>query len=205
MKKIIVSILIALMVGMPTSSFAYDKQITTTTIEENGRYFNNNYGIGAERLEAVTNQEEKIILNELNYNKNEMTADEIKAILTKGSATVWNKTYNGVYNIKKSFSMSASLTASNTTRPYTKITIKNTGKKSATVVAYKGSVLGSNEIHSISVPAGKSKTMTISRKDIIKYEQMNGQGTIMTLSYTVSVYNTNGNKISFTAKGNRYY
>ncbi len=112
------------MIGMQTSSFAHDKQITTTTIEENGRYFNNNYGI-----EAVTNQEEKTILNELNYNKNEMTADEIKAILTKGSATVWNKTYKGVYNIKKSFSMSASLTASNTTRPYTKITIKNTGKK----------------------------------------------------------------------------
>ena len=141
----------------------------------------------------------------MEYNKSEFREDERVSILTKGSAVVWDKSYSGVYNIKKSFSMTASLSSSNTSKPYTKITIKNTGKKSITVVAYKGSILGSNEIHSISVPGGSSKTMTISRKDVIKYGQMNGQGTSVTLGYTVSAYNTNGNKISFTAKGNRYY
>lgn len=154
-------------------------------------------------LERVTAQEEKVILKELNLEKTILSEDEIKAILTKGSATIWNKLYNGVYNIKISLSMTASLLETN--RPYTKITIKNIGKGTITVIAYKGNVLGSSTIHSMRVPAGATRTMTITRNDVIRYGTINGQGTHSILTYSVSAYNENGNKISFNAKGIRYY
>lgn len=154
-------------------------------------------------LDRVTAQEEKIILKELKLEKASLSDDEIKAILTKGSATVWNKSYSGVYNVKVSLSMTASLLETN--RPYTKITIKNTGNSTVTAIAYKGSVFGSSTIRSMRVPAGASRTMTITRNDVIKYGTINGQGTHSILAYSVSAYNENGNKISFKAKGIRYY
>lgn len=179
------------------------KKNTDNTLSQS--YFDKTVIADNSNLESVTPQDEELILEELNLEKDSLPEDEINAILTKGSATVWDKSYNSVYSIKVSLSMTASLVETNTTRPYTKITIKNTGNKTVTVIAYKGSVLGSSTIRSMNVPAGSSKTMTISRNDVIKYGTINGQGTHSILAYTVSVYNTDGNKISFNAKGIRYY
>lgn len=99
--------------------------------------------------------------------------------------------------------MTASLLTSGD-KPYTTIKITNTGSSAITIVEYKGGIGGSTTIRSMSVSAGKSKTMTISKKDVMKYGTMNGQGTQVTLAYAVSAYNTNGKKISFNAYAKRY-
>ena len=204
MKKMICSfsLIVALLFALNGITFAQDTESEDSLCQSNFD-IDKTMILNDLNLERVTAQEEKIILKDLNLEKTGLSEDEIKAILTKGSATIWNKLYNGVYNIKISLSMTVSLLETN--RPYTKITIKNTGNSTITVIAYKGSVLGSSTIHSMRVPAGATRTMTIIRNDVIKYGTTNGQGTHSILTYSVSAYNENGNKISFNAKGIRYY
>ena len=168
MKKMICSfsLIVALLFALNGITFAQDTESEDSLCQSNFD-IDKTMILNDLNLERVTAQEEKIILKDLNLEKTGLSEDEIKAILTKGSATIWNKLYNGVYNIKISLSMTVSLLETN--RPYTKITIKNTGNSTITVIAYKGSVLGSSTIHSMRVPAGATRTMTINRNDVIKY------------------------------------
>lgn len=151
----------------------------------------------------VSSQEESIIRNELGLNNVVLNDEEKIALLSTGSGTIWNQTYKNKYNIKKAFAMTASL-VSKSTKPYTKITISNTGKTEITAIAYKGSVLGSNTICSAKIKPGKIGTITISKKNIIKYGTINGQGTSATLGYTVSLYNANAKAFSCKVKAVRY-
>lgn len=205
MKKMIflLSLIVTLVLAANGVAFAQDTESESSLTQS---YFDIDKAVSLDdlHLDRMSAQEEKIILEELKLEKASLSEDEIKAILTKGTAVVWDKSYSGVYNAKVSLSMTASLISTDT-RPYTKITIKNTGSNTVTVIAYKGSVFGSSTIRSMSVAAGTSKTMTITKNDILKYGTINGQGTHSILAYTVSAYNENGNKISFNAKGIRYY
>ncbi len=155
------------------------------------------------QVEPLSSQEKEIVLDDLSINEDDLSKEEKLGILTKGTAIVWNKTYKNEYGIKKNLSMSASLLATGE-RPYTTIKITNTGSNPIAVSAYKGSIGGSNSIHSMTVLAGKSKTMTVSRKDVIKFGVVNGQGTRATLGYTISVYNASSKRISFKVYSKRF-
>ena len=152
---------------------------------------------------SLSRQEKKIILNELALEKSNLTTEERVTLLTRGIAVLWNKSYKNKYGVKKSFSMIVSLFTIGK-KPYTTVKITNRGRTPITAVAYKGAIGGSTTVHSIKVPGGKAKTMTITRKDAMKYGSMNAQGTGVYFAYTISVYNTNGKKIAFKAYAKRY-
>lgn len=154
-------------------------------------------------ISALNNEQEQIVRRELGIEGVQLSEEAYLALLTKGSATVWNSTYSNQYNVKKSFSMTASLLQNNG-RPYTRFTVTNTGNSSITVIAYKGSIGGSTTINSMTVAPGKAKSMTITRADVINYGTINGQGTSSVLSYTVSLHNYN-NAFSCKVKAIRYY
>ncbi|OLR55638.1 hypothetical protein BHK98_05910 [Hornefia porci] len=155
------------------------------------------------KIQSLSKQEEQIILNELSLDKTDLTAEDQVALLTKGTAVLWNKSYKNEYSVKKSLSMAVSLLTTGS-KPYTTVKITNIGSNPITVTAYKGSIGGSTAIHSMTVQAGKAKTMTITRSDAVRYGTVNGQGTRVYLAYTVSAYNTNGKKISFKAYAKRF-
>lgn len=159
--------------------------------------------VNLEGIRRINDEDTQIILKELNLKETELSDNEKVAILTRGAATVWNGTYKKQYNIKKSFSMSANLNAGGT-KPYTTFKITNKGKTKITAIAYKGSLGGSKTIRTVTVAANSSKTLKVTRADIIKYGTINGQGNTSILSYSVSLYNTNGNAISCAVKGVRY-
>lgn len=153
-------------------------------------------------ISALNYDQEQIVRKELGIEGVQLSEEEYLALITKGSATVWNSTYSNQYNVKKSFSMTASLLQNNG-KPYTRFTVTNTGNTSITVIAYKGSIGGSTTINSMTVAPGKAKTMTITRADVINYGTINGQGTSSVLSYTVSLHNNNA--FSCKVKAIRYY
>lgn len=57
--------------------------------------------LSVSRLEPVSKEEEEIILNNLSIEKSDLSKEEQIALLTKGTAVVWDKTYKNEY--KKSF------------------------------------------------------------------------------------------------------
>lgn len=202
-KTSIVFFIITLICTFSSVAFAYDS--SSESLVQKVSFKMKEDSSMEDEIVRIDSQEETLILTELGLEKSQLTHEEIKAILTTGSATIWNKTYNAVYNIKESFSMTASLIDSGTNKPYTTVTINNNGITSATVIAYKGSIAGSQTIHSMNVPAGSSRSMIISRNDILNYGTLNGQGTNCILAYSISVYNINGKPISFNARAIRYY
>lgn len=121
----------------------------------------------------------------------------------RATSTVWNSTYTSEYNVKKSFTMATSLVSSGE-KPYTTFTITNKGNTKITAIAYTGAVLGSKEIQAISIPANKTMSMTVNRGNIVNYGTKSQAGDRATLSYTISLYNENGNKISCDVKGIKY-
>lgn len=157
----------------------------------------------AKKLENLDDETRDIILDELNLTESSLTEEERVALLTKGTSSVWNTTYKKEYNVKKSFSMAASLVSTGT-KPYTTFTIKNTGTTKIVAVAYEGTIGGSKEMKSVTVAAGESKSFKVTRADILSYGTYHSNGTTVVLSYTVSLYNPNGNAFSCTAKATRY-
>jgi len=159
--------------------------------------------VEGQELQIINDDDVDLVLDQLGLEEEELTEEETVALLTRGTATVWSSTYTNQSNIKKSLSMSAALISSNS-RPYTTITITNTGKNAITAIAYKGTVGGSKTIRSMTVAAGSSKSMSVTRSDVLNYGTLNGQGTTSYLTYTVSLYNSSGKAISFKANAVRY-
>ncbi len=123
----------------------------------------------------------------------------------RATSTVWDATYTGEYNVKKSFTMATSLVSSGK-KPFTTFTITNKGNSRITAVAYTGAFLGSKDIASISIPAKKTMSITVDRGDIVDYGTKSQSGDRANLSYTISLYNEDEDvkKISFSVKGIRY-
>ena len=199
MKKISISlIMVIIMLFSVIPSYASNSANINASEQEKEILIGDN-----EALKEVNHSDAQIILKELNLEKAELSEEEKVAILTSGNAAVWNTTYKNQSNIKKSFSMTANLNAGGT-KPYTTFTITNKGKNKITAIAYKGSIGGSNTIRTVTIAANSSKTLKVTRADVIKYGKINGQGTASILSYSISLYNTNGNAISCAVKGIRY-
>lgn len=199
-----ISLCVAFMMSLNIGSEAYAQD----AVEKKAEVYQQKASkkiVDAKRLELqkISNADAELVLNELNLEKAKLSEVEKIAILTRGTSTVWNTTYTGKTNIKKSFAMSASVISSNS-RPYTTFTITNTGKNAITAVAYKGAILGSKTIRSMTILPGKSKSMTVTRSDVLKFGNLNGQGNMSILSYSVSLYNTNAKAISCKAKAVRY-
>lgn len=55
------------------------------------------------QVRQLNKQEEEIVLRELSLDKAKLTEEERIALLTKGTAVVWNKTYKNEYSVKKVF------------------------------------------------------------------------------------------------------
>lgn len=152
---------------------------------------------------TIDEESKQILLNELNLSEFKLSREDEIALFSSG--TVWNQTYgNTTYSIRKNLAMTASLTSTNTNKPYTKITVTNKGKNSLTVIAYKGAVAGSSSIASMTVGAGATKTLTITRNHVIKYGTINTQGTNAALAYVVSIYNSSGKAIPCSVKAIKY-
>lgn len=153
-------------------------------------------------LERVDEETTKMILEEVGLEEENLSDEERVALLTRGSTTVWDKTYKNEYNIKKSFSMTANLVSTGT-KPYTTFTIKNTGSRKITVNVYKGEILGSTTIYETEIASGATKTFEVTRNHILKYGRVGNTGTTQVLTYNVSLYNENGKQISFDVEATR--
>lgn len=200
-KLIIILAMIGCLSMLPTFAFA-ESQVNDSYYEK-GIDNSQSNTTSLMEVQKISTQEAEIVLKELGVNEFELSESEKVAMLTSGTATVWNTTYKSEYNIKKSFSMTANLNVSGT-RPYTTFTITNKGKTQIIAIAYKGSIGGSNTIRTVTVPANSSTTLKVTRAHVIKYGTMTGQGNTSVLPYTISLYNANGNAISFSIKGIRY-
>lgn len=78
-----------------------------------------NYIHTQKQLQELNDEQKSIVINDLGIKEDTLSEDEMISLLTTGNATIWNKSYNSEYNIKKSFSMTASLSYNNG-KPYTK-------------------------------------------------------------------------------------
>lgn len=154
--------------------------------------------------ERIPDEDVEIVLDELGVSQEELTEQEEFSLLSRASGSVWNSTYTNQYNVKNSLSMSASLLNSGNL-PYTTITVTNTGSRPITAIAYKGAIAGSSTLCSMTIPAGSSRAMTVTKNHVIRNGTINGQGTTSYLTYTVSLYNINGGAISCRANAVRYY
>lgn len=170
------------LIGAMSSVFAESNEMNEQATGE--------MGVVVERNDAELN--EKIDIEQLMLN-------------VRGSTNVWDATYKNKYTVRKeSLNMTAFL-VEQSSRPYTTFKFKNTGKSSIAVVAYKGTVLGSRQIKAMTVGAGHTKTLTVTRTDTIKYGTINGQGNLSTLVYNVSAHNSSNKAISFSVKAIKYY
>lgn len=153
------------------------------------------------KKELVSEETRKIVLQDLRLNENELSKDDEIALF--GTGVVWKESFNTSKNLKKQFSMTALLT-STSKRPYTTVTVANTGKSKITVSAYKGTVGGSTSLGALTVYPGHRKSMTITRTQVISHGTMNAQGTTSSLAFTVSVFNSNGEKYSGNIEVTKY-
>lgn len=151
--------------------------------------------------DTLSVENKDIILNQLKLNEEDLTTEDKIALF--GSGVVWNETYGSTTaSIRKSLSMTANLT-STSNLPYTTIRVTNKSNYSITAVAYKGTV-GSTQLRSMTVSPNSTNTMTIPRSDVVRYGTMNIQGTTSSLSYTVSMYNAQGNFIPCSVYAVKY-
>ena len=124
---------------------------------------------------------------------------EQNAIL-HGNGVLWKASYKDVYNIKKPLYMSASPHD----KSYTNIRITNKGKETITVTVYAHEFFGSNEIASGKIPAHASQSYRVTSDDVRRYGRPSPGWTRVTLAYVVSAFNSEGNKISFSAEAIEY-
>ena len=142
--------------------------------------------------DTLSVENKDIILEELGKSEAELTTEEEIALF--GSGVVWNESFGDKqYSARKTLSMTASLSAS-TSLPYTTVKYTNRSSSPATVIAYKGTV-GSTQIKVMTVYPGTTSTFTITRDNVIRYGSMNTQGTTSSLTFTISIYNVDGNSI----------
>lgn len=103
MKKLIISlVMIGCLLMLPTFVFA-ESQVNDSCYEKG---INNSLSntTSLMKVQKISNPEAEIVLKELSINESELLDSEKVAMLTSGTATVWNTTYKSEYNIKKSFS-----------------------------------------------------------------------------------------------------